>query len=142
MDSASDAAARSPATRSARSRHRRPRNRDAVRQAVGRLATGAHDLRIDPKSWTVEHMDPTVGYRPHGVGIENARYLWEADTNMGAFFKRHMVTGEIVDSIQSPGYGPIPRTSRLGFAFVARHQDSDSNLCTIVSRSRHPENAR
>jgi hypothetical protein len=25
--------------------------------------------RIDPKTWTVEHMFPTVGYRPHGVGI-------------------------------------------------------------------------
>src|SRR5207244_2603398 len=26
--------------------------------------------RIDPKTWMVEHMFPTVGYRPHGVGIE------------------------------------------------------------------------
>jgi hypothetical protein len=60
--------------------------------------------RIDPKSWMVEYMFPTVGYRPHGVGIEtpDARFLWESDTNMGAFFKRDMVSGAIVDSIQLP----------------------------------------
>ena len=46
--------------------------------------------RVDPKTWTVEHSFPTVGYRPHGIGIEtpDAKYLWESDTNMGAFFKR------------------------------------------------------
>jgi len=33
--------------------------------------------RIDPKTWTVEHMFPTVGYRPHGIGIEtpDAKFL-------------------------------------------------------------------
>src|SRR5215470_13219411 len=66
--------------------------------------------RVDPKTWTVEHMFPTVGYRPHGVGIEtpDARHLWESDTNMGAFFKRDMVTGEVVDSIQLPEGSPFP----------------------------------
>ena len=61
--------------------------------------------RVDPKTWTVEHMFPTVGFRPHGIGIEtDAReYLWESDTNMGAFFKRDMVTGEVVDAIVLPG---------------------------------------
>jgi hypothetical protein len=29
--------------------------------------------RIDPKTWMVEHMFPTVGYRPHGIGIETPR---------------------------------------------------------------------
>ena len=66
--------------------------------------------RIDPATWTVEHMFPTVGYRPHGIGIESpdARHLWEADTNMGAFFKRDMVTGEIVDSIRLAEGDPFP----------------------------------
>jgi len=77
--------------------------------------------RIDPKSWTVEHMFPTVGYRPHGVGIEtpDAQYLWEADTNMGAFFKRHMVTGEIADSIQLPEGSPFPHGMSVwkGYAY-------------------------
>jgi sugar lactone lactonase YvrE len=46
--------------------------------------------RMDPKTWTVEHMFPTVGFRPNGIGIEtpDAKFLWESDTNMGAFFKR------------------------------------------------------
>jgi TnpA family transposase len=46
--------------------------------------------RIDPKTWMVEYMFPTVGYRLRGVGIgtPDARFLWESDTNMGAFFKR------------------------------------------------------
>src|SRR5207247_7375937 len=26
--------------------------------------------RVDPKTWVVEHAIPTVGYRPHGIGIE------------------------------------------------------------------------
>ena len=65
--------------------------------------------RIDPKTWMVEHMFPTVGYRPHGIGIEtpDAKYLWESDTNMGAFFKRDMMTGEVVDSIVVPEGSPF-----------------------------------
>jgi hypothetical protein len=40
--------------------------------------------RIDPKTWMVEYIFPTVGYRLHGVGIgtPDARFLWESDTNM------------------------------------------------------------
>ena len=65
--------------------------------------------RVDPKTWTVEHCFPTVGFRPHGIGIEtpDAKYLWESDTNMGAFFKRDMMTGEVVDSIVVPEGSPF-----------------------------------
>jgi hypothetical protein len=65
--------------------------------------------RVDPKTWTVEHCFPSVGYRPHGIGIEtpDAKFLWESDTNMGAFFKRDMVTGEVVDSIVLPDGSPF-----------------------------------
>jgi sugar lactone lactonase YvrE len=66
--------------------------------------------RIDPGTWMIEHMFPTVGYRPHGIGIEtaDAKYLWESDTNMGAFFKRDMMTGEVVDSIVLAEGTPFP----------------------------------
>ena len=66
--------------------------------------------RIDPKTWIVEHMFPTVGYRPHSIGLEtpDAKYLWESDTNMGGFFKRDMVTGEVVDAIVLPEGAPFP----------------------------------
>ena len=65
--------------------------------------------RVDPKTWKVEHCFPSVGYRPHGIGIEtpDAKYLWESDTNMGACFKRDMVTGEVVDSIVLPDGSPF-----------------------------------
>jgi hypothetical protein len=66
--------------------------------------------RIDPATWTVEHMFPTTGFRPHGIGIEsaNATHLWEADTNMGAFMKRDMKTGEVVEAIVLPDGSPFP----------------------------------
>lgn len=66
--------------------------------------------RVDPKTWMVEHMYPTVGYRPHGIGIEtpDATHLWESDTNMGAFFKRDMATGAVIDAIELPEGTPFP----------------------------------
>ncbi len=76
--------------------------------------------RVDPKTWTVEHMFPTVGYRPHGIGIESpdAKYLWESDTNMGAFFKRDMMTGEVVDSIVLPDGSPFPHGASVYKGYI------------------------
>ena len=76
--------------------------------------------RIDPKTWMVEHMFPTVGYRPHGIGIEtpDAKYLWEADTNMGAFFKRDMITGEVVDSIVLAEGTPFPHGASVWKGYI------------------------
>jgi hypothetical protein len=76
--------------------------------------------RIDPATWTVEHMFPTTGFRPHGIGIEseNARHLWESDTNMGAFFKRDMTTGEIVDAIVLPDGSPFPHGASVHNGYI------------------------
>jgi hypothetical protein len=76
--------------------------------------------RIDPVSWTVEHMFPTTGFRPHGIGIEseNARHLWESDTNMGAFMKRDMVTGEIVEAIVIPDNSPFPHGASVWNGYI------------------------
>ncbi|MEO5741152.1 MAG: hypothetical protein ABIS29_11205, partial [Vicinamibacterales bacterium] len=76
--------------------------------------------RVDPVSWTVDHMFPTVGFRPHGIGIEseNATHLWESDTNMGAFFKRDMVTGEIVDAIVLPDGSPFPHGASVHNGYI------------------------
>src|SRR5262245_2911642 len=89
--------------------------------------------RIDPKSWTVEHMFPTVGYRPQGVGIEiaDAQYLWEADTNMGAFFKRHMVTGEIADSIQLPEGSPFPHGMSVWRGYIYWTDDIGGGIAPV-----------
>jgi sugar lactone lactonase YvrE len=89
--------------------------------------------RIDPKSWTVEHMFPTVGYRPHGIGIEtpDAKYLWESDTNMGAFFKRDMVTGEVVDSIQLPEGSPFPHGMSVWKGFIYWTDDIGGGMAPV-----------
>jgi len=89
--------------------------------------------RIDPKTWTVEHMFPTVGYRPHGIGIEtpDARHLWESDTNMGAFFKRDMVTGEVVDSIQLPEGSPFPHGMSVWKGYIYWTDDIGGGLAPV-----------
>jgi hypothetical protein len=76
--------------------------------------------RIDPATWTVEHMFPTTGFRPHGIGIEseNARHLWESDTNMGAFMKRDMVTGDIVEAIVLPDGSPFPHGASVHNGYI------------------------
>ena len=76
--------------------------------------------RIDPNSWTVEHMFPTTGYRPHGVGIEseNARHLWEADTNMGAFMRRDMTNGDILEAIVLPDGSPFPHGASVYNGYI------------------------
>jgi hypothetical protein len=76
--------------------------------------------RIDPVSWTVEHMFPTTGYRPHGIGIEseNARHLWESDTNMGAFMKRDMETGDILEAIVIPDGSPFPHGASVHNGYI------------------------
>ena len=89
--------------------------------------------RIDPKTWMVEHMFPTVGYRPHGVGIEtpDARYLWESDTNMGGFFKRDMVTGEVVDSMQLPEGSPFPHGMSVWKGYIYWTDDIGGGIAPV-----------
>ena len=89
--------------------------------------------RIDPKSWKVEHMFPTVGYRPHGIGIEtpDARFLWEADTNMGAFFKRDMVSGDVVDAIQLPEGSPFPHGMSVWNGYIYWTDDIGGRIAPV-----------
>lgn len=89
--------------------------------------------RVDPKTWTVEHMFPTVGFRPHGIGIESpdARHLWESDTNMGAFFKRDMVTGEIVDAIVLPDGSPFPHGMSVWQGYIYWVDDIGNGIAPV-----------
>ena len=89
--------------------------------------------RLDPKTWTVEHMFPTVGYRPHGIGIEtpDARHLWESDTNMGGFFKRDMVTGEIVDAIILPEGSPFPHGMSVWQGYIYWVDDIGNGIAPV-----------
>ena len=89
--------------------------------------------RIDPKTWMIEHMFPTVGYRPHGIGIEtpDAKHLWESDTNMGAFFKRDMRTGEIMDSIQLPDGSPFPHGMSVWKGYIYWTDDIGGGIAPV-----------
>jgi streptogramin lyase len=89
--------------------------------------------RIDPKTWMVEHMFPTVGFRPHGIGIEtpDAKYLWESDTNMGAFFKRDMITGDVVDAIQLPEGSPFPHGMSVWQGYIYWTDDIGGGLAPV-----------
>jgi hypothetical protein len=89
--------------------------------------------RMDPKTWTVEHMFPTVGFRPHGIGIESpdAKHLWESDTNMGAFFKRDMVTGEIVDAIVLPDGSPFPHGMSVYQGYIYWVDDIGNSIAPV-----------
>jgi len=90
--------------------------------------------RMDPKTWMVEYMFPTVGYRPHGVGIEtpDARYLWESDTNMGGFFKRDMLTGAVLDSIQLAEGSPFPHGMSVWKGYIYWTDDIGGGLAPIA----------
>jgi hypothetical protein len=89
--------------------------------------------RIDPKAWQVEHMFPTIGYRPHGIGIEtpDAKFLWESDTNTGAFFKRDMVTGEVVDAIVLPDGSPFPHGASVYKGYIYWVDDIGGGMAPV-----------
>jgi hypothetical protein len=54
---------------------------------------------LEPKAWEVQAMWQVAGNRSHGVGWEGDT-LWVADTNLRAFFRHDMKSGEIVEKIQ------------------------------------------
>lgn len=89
--------------------------------------------RIDPGTWTVEHMFPTTGFRPHDIGIEtpDARYLWESDTNMGAFLKRDMVTGEVVDAIRLNDGDPFPHGASVFNGYIYWVDDIGGGIAPV-----------
>jgi sugar lactone lactonase YvrE len=89
--------------------------------------------RIDPVTWMIEHMFPTTGYRPHGIGIEtaDAKYLWEADTNMGGFFRRDMQTGEVVDAIIIPGGSPFPHGASVWKGYIYWVDDIGGGMAPV-----------
>jgi len=50
---------------------------------------------------------------------------------MGAFFKRHMVSGEVVDSIQLPKGSPVPHgiSVRKGYNYWTMMSAAASRTC-------------
>jgi len=65
-----------------------------------------HIYVMEPKTWTVQDWWPVPGNRPHGVGWEGDT-LWNADSNMRAFFRFDYKTGKIVEKIQLTEKDPL-----------------------------------
>jgi hypothetical protein len=61
---------------------------------------------MDPATWVVQDAWPLPGNRPHGIGWEGDT-LWISDSNLRAFFRHNIKTGEIVEKIQLTERDPI-----------------------------------
>ena len=61
---------------------------------------------LDPKTWEVQTYWELAGNRSHGVGWDGDT-LWVADTNLKAFFRHDMKTGDIKEKIQLSDKDPV-----------------------------------
>jgi streptogramin lyase len=72
---------------------------------------------IDKTTWVVQDEWRTPGNRPHGGcwADDDKRYLLSSDTNLNAFYRYDVETGEIVERIQLPDDSPtIHGAARIG----------------------------
>jgi streptogramin lyase len=61
---------------------------------------------LDPRTWEVQTYWELAGNRGHGVGWDGDT-LWVADTNLKAFFRHDMKTGDIKEKIQLSDKDPV-----------------------------------
>lgn len=126
---------------------------DPSGQGLYRPGTGAHGLefkdgklwiatppsrmiyRVDPATWTVEHIIPMVHKRAHGIGFEGD-YLWESDSDVSSFYKRDPETGEIVDVIRLADDHPQPHGMSVWNGYIWWVDDIPGN--SWVCRMRIP----
>ena len=67
-----------------------------------------HLFVIDKKTWEVQAMWPLPGNRPHDLmWDENRETLWNADSNLNAFFRFHGKTGQILERVQLDDDSPV-----------------------------------
>ena len=72
---------------------------------------------IDKTTWIVQDEWRTPGNRPHGGcwADDEKRFIWSSDTNLNAFFRYDVETGEIVERMQLPDDSPtIHGVARIG----------------------------
>ena len=93
-----------------------------------------HLYRIDPANkFMVDFMFSTPGDRPHGLGWEG-KYLWLADSNMGAFHKLDTETGKVQDAIKLRDEDPVPHGMTI-WNGVMWYCDADTRaVCRIPLR--------
>lgn len=62
---------------------------------------------IEPKTWVVQQTWPVPGNRTHGLTWDqNRETLWNADSNLNAFFRFDM-NGKIIEKIQLTDNSPV-----------------------------------
>ena len=67
-----------------------------------------HLFVIDKKTWEVQDWWPLPANRTHGLTWdENRETLWNADSNLNAFFRLDGQTGKITEKIQLPDDSPV-----------------------------------
>jgi sugar lactone lactonase YvrE len=67
-----------------------------------------HLFVINRKTWEVQDKWPLPGNRTHGLTWdENRETLWNADSNLNAFFRLDGKTGQITEKIQLPEDSPV-----------------------------------
>jgi sugar lactone lactonase YvrE len=63
---------------------------------------------VNPESWEVQATWNLPGNRSHGVGWDpSGDGLWVGDTNLRAFFRYDLETGEMVERIQLTEEDPL-----------------------------------
>jgi hypothetical protein len=67
-----------------------------------------HLFVIDKQTWVVQDWWPLPGNRTHGLTWdENRETLWNADSNLNAFYRLDGKTGRITEKIQLPDDSPV-----------------------------------
>ena len=64
--------------------------------------TTIHSLTVlNKKTWEVQATWPTPGNRPHGTtwADPNKEYLWNADSNLNAFYRFNATTSQFVEKV-------------------------------------------
>jgi len=85
---------------------------------------------LDPKTWEVQAMWDTPGNRSHGVGWEGDT-LWVADTNLRAFFRYDIKTGNIVEKIQTAATDPIIHGATVHDGYLWYCEVEQGRVCNI-----------
>jgi streptogramin lyase len=70
---------------------------------------------IDKKTWEVQNMWPLPGNRPHDLmwAEESKETLWNADSNLNAFFRFDFKTGQLLERVQLDDDAPVIHGAKL-----------------------------
>ncbi len=85
---------------------------------------------LDPKTWEVQAMWQTPGNRSHGCGWDGDT-LWVADTNLRAFFRYDIKTGNIVEKIQTAETDPIIHGATVHDGYLWYCEVEQGRVCNI-----------